>query len=80
MGTVFSIDIPATASGRLPDVLRWLHWVDATFSPYREDSEVSRFGRGELTLTQQSLDGYEAFGISADGARWQTGGFHHHAA
>lgn len=52
MGTVFSIDIPATASTRLPDVLRWLHWVDAAFSPYREDSDVSRFGRGELTLTQ----------------------------
>jgi thiamine biosynthesis lipoprotein len=52
MGTVFSIDIPAAAAGTLPEVLRWLHWVDATFSPYRDDSDVSRFGRGELTLTQ----------------------------
>ena len=52
MGTVFSIDIPAAAAGTLPDVVRWLHWVDATFSPYRENSDVSRFGRGELALTQ----------------------------
>jgi FAD:protein FMN transferase len=52
MGTVFSFDIPAAAAAALPEVLAWLHWVDATFSTYREDSEVSRFGRGELALTQ----------------------------
>jgi FAD:protein FMN transferase len=52
MGTVFSIDIPAAAAAELPGLLRWLHWADATFSPYRDDSDVSRFGRGELTLTQ----------------------------
>jgi FAD:protein FMN transferase len=52
MGTVFSFDIPAAAGGTLPEVLAWLHWVDATFSTYREDSEVSRFGRGELALTR----------------------------
>ncbi len=51
MGTVFSLDIPAGAAGTLPDVVRWLHWVDAMFSPYREDSDVSRFARGELALT-----------------------------
>ena len=26
--------------------------MDATFSPYREDSDVSRLGNGELTLAQ----------------------------
>ena len=26
----------------------WLHWVDATFSTYRDDSEISRLNRGEL--------------------------------
>src|SRR5437588_316919 len=26
----------------------WLRWVDATFSTYREDSEISRIDRGEL--------------------------------
>jgi thiamine biosynthesis lipoprotein len=28
-------------------VFAWLRWVDATFSTYRADSEISRLGRGE---------------------------------
>jgi thiamine biosynthesis lipoprotein len=52
MGTVFSFDIPAAAAPVLPQVVRWLHWVDATFSTYRDDSDVSGFGRGALTLAQ----------------------------
>src|SRR5438445_102404 len=36
----------------LDEAVRWLHWVDATFSTYRDDSDVSRFGRGSLPLAQ----------------------------
>jgi FAD:protein FMN transferase len=55
MGTVVSFDVPAWAgrgaqAGALGAAVRWLHWVDATFSPYRDDSDVSRFGRGSLAL------------------------------
>jgi thiamine biosynthesis lipoprotein len=60
MGTVVSFDVPARAreprgpagqiGGPLGEAVRWLHWVDATFSPYRHDSDVSRFGRGALPL------------------------------
>ena len=56
MGTVVSFDVPDWAgrdagSGAVLDrVVQWLHWVDATFSPYRDDSDVSRFGRGSLAL------------------------------
>ena len=55
MGTVVSFDVPDCAGeprgdGSLGRAVRWLHWVDATFSPYRDDSDVSRFGRGELPL------------------------------
>ena len=60
MGTVVSFDVPACAreprgpagqiGGPLGEAVRWLHWVDATFSPYRHDSDVSRFGRGALPL------------------------------
>lgn len=59
MGTVVSFDVPDWAGqdgeggqgGSVLDrVLRWLHWVDATFSPFREDSDVSRFGRGSVAL------------------------------
>lgn len=44
MGTVFSFDVraPGAQAGDLDDVIEWLHWVDATFSTYRPDSEISR--------------------------------------
>jgi FAD:protein FMN transferase len=29
-------------------VFAWLHWVDATFSPFRAHSQISRIERGEL--------------------------------
>jgi FAD:protein FMN transferase len=51
MGTVVSFDVPDWADQVLGRAVRWLHWVDATFSPYRDDSDVSRFGRGSLPLT-----------------------------
>ncbi len=34
----------------LDHVFEWLRWVDTTFSTYREDSEISRINRGELTV------------------------------
>ena len=33
-------------------VYQWLRFVDATFSTYKEDSEISRLNRGELALEQ----------------------------
>jgi FAD:protein FMN transferase len=32
----------------IDEVFAWLRWVDATFSTYKEDSEISRLDRGEL--------------------------------
>ena len=52
MGTVFSFDIPAAAAPVLPAVVGWLHWADATFSTYRDDSDVSRLGRGAAVAHQ----------------------------
>jgi FAD:protein FMN transferase len=52
MGTVVSFDVPDWADQVLDRAVSWLHWVDATFSPYRDDSDVSRFGRGALTLAE----------------------------
>lgn len=52
MGTVFSLDVraPAIEDSLVDDVLSWLHQVDATFSTYRADSEISRIRRGELAV------------------------------
>jgi len=52
MGTVVSFDVPAsaTADGSLDDAIRWLHWVDRIFSPYRPDSDVSLLAAAEITV------------------------------
>lgn len=52
MGTAFSFDVraPGVDWADLDAILQWLHWVDATFSTYRADSQISRLDRGEITL------------------------------
>lgn len=52
MGTVVSFDVPAFArhEGVLESAVRWLHWVDRVFSPYRPDSDVSLLARAEVTV------------------------------
>jgi thiamine biosynthesis lipoprotein len=54
MGTVFSIDVRAPGVDRhaIADVVRWLHWVDATFSTYQDGSQISRLGRGAIGLSE----------------------------
>jgi thiamine biosynthesis lipoprotein len=32
----------------LDELFAWLRWVDETFSTYKDDSDISRIGRGEL--------------------------------
>ena len=51
MGTVFSLDLRSheVEDRAVDDAIRWLHWVDATFSTYRPDSWISRLGRREVT-------------------------------
>jgi thiamine biosynthesis lipoprotein len=34
----------------------WLHFVDATFSTFKHDSEISRLNRGELTVEEAHPD------------------------
>jgi thiamine biosynthesis lipoprotein len=52
MGTVVSFDVPVTArhDGSLDAAVRWLHWVDRVFSPFRPDSDVSQLADGEVTV------------------------------
>lgn len=58
MGTVVSIDVrdddvPKT---EIDAALEWLREVDRRFSPFKADSEVSRLGRGELTIDECHAD------------------------
>ena len=52
MGTVVSFDVPVTArhDGSLDDAVRWLHWADRVFSPFRADSDVSQLADGTVTV------------------------------
>ena len=38
----------AVPGAALDGMFAWLRWVDATFSPFRHESEISRIGRGTL--------------------------------
>jgi thiamine biosynthesis lipoprotein len=52
MGTVVSFDVPVFTrhEGVLESAVRWLHWVDRVFSPYRTDSDVALLARAEVTV------------------------------
>jgi len=54
MGTVVSFEVrhalAALAHAAINEALAWLHWVDATFSTYKPNSEIARVERGTLSL------------------------------
>lgn len=56
MGTVFSFDIRDEATASIEqgilDAVASLHEVDRIFSTYKPDSDISRLGRGEITVDQ----------------------------
>jgi FAD:protein FMN transferase len=54
MGMPIGVDVcdPHLEANTVDRVYEWLRFVDATFSTYRQDSEISRLNRGELTLEQ----------------------------
>jgi thiamine biosynthesis lipoprotein len=58
MGTTVSVDIqpPLVPSGTVDALFEELHDVDARFSTYKPDSEISRLMRGELREEDASLD------------------------
>lgn len=76
MGTVVSFDLRGDGDheAALQEAIGWFHAVDERFSPYREDSEVSRFGRGEVQEADISADlaeviaACDAVATIADGA------------
>lgn len=76
MGTVFTLDVraPGVPARAVDGAVAWLHRVDAVFSTYRPDSEVSRLGRGELALDSCSADVRAVLARCAELSA-ETGGF-----
>jgi FAD:protein FMN transferase len=58
----------------LARVFDWFRSVDATFSTYRDDSEISRLDRGELSLEQAHADVREVL-ERCDELRVETNGY-----
>lgn len=84
MGTAVSIDVRdaddhAAGDGRIGSAVRacvaWLHEVDAVFSPYRPESQVRRFARGELALEDCRADVRWIIGLCEDLRRTTGGAF-----
>ena len=51
MGTVFVVETPEqTPESLVAELFQWFEWVEHTFSVFLPDSDVSRIGRGELSI------------------------------
>jgi thiamine biosynthesis lipoprotein len=75
MGTVFTIDVrdPGDWGDGIADVVAWLHQVDAVFSTYRADSDLSRLTRGEVRLADTHPDVAVVLDLCAE-MQQRTGG------
>ncbi len=76
MGMPIGVDVcdPHLEMKTVDRVYGWLRFVDATFSTYREDSEISRLNRGELTL-EQTHPAVRSVLRRCERLRMQTGGY-----
>lgn len=76
MGTVFTIDIRDPGSWRdaIGEAVAWLHRVDAVFSTYNHDSDISRIRRGELAVGDADPDVGRVLDLCAQ-VKEETGGY-----
>ncbi len=76
MGTTVTIDVrhPFVDEAALDAAIAWFHDVDRRFSPYREDSQVTRVGSGDLPFDAADADVRSMFTL-ADRLRERTDGY-----
>ncbi|MFI1925150.1 FAD:protein FMN transferase [Streptomyces sp. NPDC020377] len=79
MGTVFSFDVrggePEAVRAAVEEAIASLHRVNEVFSTYREDSQVSRLVRGELTVEECDPEVAEVLELGAEAERVSDGWF-----
>ncbi|MDL5200490.1 FAD:protein FMN transferase [Streptomyces sp. ALI-76-A] len=79
MGTVFSFDVrggdPDAVRTALREAVAGLHRVNEVFTTYRDDSQVSRLARGELTVEECDPLVAEVLGLGAEAERASDGWF-----
>ena len=76
MGTPVVVEIrdDGVPDSAADEVFDWLRWVDAVFSTYRADSEISRIDRGELAVEDACAEVREIL-ERCDELREETRGF-----
>jgi len=73
-GTVITVDVRDPIDQRVVDgVFAWFRRVDDLFSTWRADTEISRIGRGELSLERASAEVREVL-ARCERMRRETGG------
>lgn len=79
MGTVFSFDVrggdPTAVRAALDEAVAGLHRVDLVFSTYRQDSQISRLGRGEVGVEECDPEVAEVLELAAEAERVSEGWF-----
>lgn len=78
MGMPIEIELPAVgidARAAIEAAFAYLVGVDAQFSTYKEDSEISRINRGELTSAAASEEMREVFALGEQTKRETNGYF-----
>jgi thiamine biosynthesis lipoprotein len=77
MGTVFVFDVRAAGvpAAAVDDAVVLLHDIDARYSTYRPDSEISRLIRGELDEADCAEDVRAVLGLCEDLRRTSDGAF-----
>ncbi|MFD5804559.1 FAD:protein FMN transferase [Streptomyces sp. NPDC049936] len=79
MGTVFSFDVrggePTAVRAALDEAVAGLHRADEVFSTYRDDSEVSRLARDEVTVGACAPEVAEVLELAAEAERVSDGWF-----
>ncbi|MEY9989979.1 thiamine biosynthesis lipoprotein [Streptomyces sp. V4I8] len=79
MGTVFSFDVrggdPGAVRSALEEAVAGLHRIDEVFSTYRDDSQISRLARGELTVDECDPEVVEVLELGAEAERTSEGWF-----
>lgn len=79
MGTVFSFDVrggePEAVRTALEEAVAGLHRVNEVFSTYREDSQISRLARGELTVGDCDPEVAEVLALGEEAERLSDGWF-----
>ncbi|MGD0832920.1 MAG: FAD:protein FMN transferase [Candidatus Dormibacteria bacterium] len=77
MGTVITLDLrdAAVPTAAADSVFAWFHEVDAVFSTFRSDSEISRLSRGELSESQCRREVREVLGLCEEVRQLSGGSF-----